>query len=78
MSWVPNLKYLAPVSMIANLFMGSGLAITIYYLVKDLDPTAIKETQLWGNLSDYPSFVSTTVFAMAAIGWYLNPPSLTY
>nr|CAI5853462.1 unnamed protein product [Callosobruchus analis] len=34
--YVPNLKYLAPVSMIANVFMGIGLGITFYYLVTDV------------------------------------------
>lgn len=33
MAWVRNLKYLAPVSMVANVFMGIGLGITFYYLV---------------------------------------------
>ncbi|XP_026678309.1 proton-coupled amino acid transporter-like protein pathetic, partial [Diaphorina citri] len=36
LSWVPNLKSLAPVSMVANLLMGTGLGITFYYIVWDL------------------------------------------
>ncbi|XP_030385623.1 proton-coupled amino acid transporter-like protein pathetic isoform X2 [Scaptodrosophila lebanonensis] len=64
-SWVPNLKYLAPVSMVANVFMGSGLGITFYYLVMDLPPIQERE---YVNLSTLPAFFSITIFAMEAIG----------
>ena len=33
---VRNLKYLAPVSVVANLLQFTGLAITFYYLVMDI------------------------------------------
>lgn len=65
LSWIPNLKYLAPVSMIANLFMASGLGITFYYLVQDLPPI---ETRVLANVSTLPAFFSITIFAMEAIG----------
>ncbi|XP_030570070.1 proton-coupled amino acid transporter-like protein pathetic [Drosophila novamexicana] len=64
-AWVPNLKYLAPVSMVANVFMGLGLGITFYYLVQDLPP--IQERALF-TLSTLPAFFSITIFAMEAIG----------
>lgn len=64
-AWVPNLKYLAPVSMVANVFMGLGLGITFYYLVQDLPP--IEERSLF-TLSTLPAFFSITIFAMEAIG----------
>ncbi|TDG52519.1 hypothetical protein AWZ03_000752 [Drosophila navojoa] len=64
-AWVPNLKYLAPVSMVANVFMGLGLGITFYYLVQDLPP--IEERSLV-TLSTLPAFFSITIFAMEAIG----------
>lgn len=66
LSWVPNLKYLAPVSMIANLFMGTGLAITFYYLVSDLKP--VNSLPAMGTLATIPEFISITIFAMEAIG----------
>ncbi|CAG4984943.1 unnamed protein product [Parnassius apollo] len=67
MAWIRNLKYLAPVSMIANLFMGVGLGITFYYLVGtgglSFDKvTAVKPPVEW------PEFFSLTIFAMEAIG----------
>lgn len=66
LSYVPNLKYLTPVSMIANGFMGVGILITMYYLVIDL-PT-IKTEQLTGDLAQFPTFFSITIFALEAIG----------
>lgn len=64
-AWVPNLKYLAPVSMVANVFMGLGLAITFYYLVQDLPPLEQRE---YSVMSTLPQFFSITIFAMEAIG----------
>ncbi|XP_078043406.1 solute carrier family 36 member pathetic [Augochlora pura] len=66
LSWIPNLKYLAPVSMIANIFMGTGLGITFYYLVWDLPP--LTSVSLMAPISGFPQFFSITVFAMEAIG----------
>lgn len=66
LSYVPNLKYLAPVSMIANIFMAFGLGITIYYLVTDLPP--ISERELATDITKFPVFFSITIFAIEAIG----------
>lgn len=52
LSWVPNLKYLAPVSMIANGLMGIGLGITFYYLVFDLPD--VSSRPMVGNLMEFP------------------------
>ena len=65
LSWVPNLKYLAPVSMIANLFMGTGLGITFYYLVQDVPPL---QDRPYFEFYSLPAFFSITIFAMEAIG----------
>lgn len=66
LSWIPNLKYLAPVSMVANLFMGTGLGITFYYLVGNLKP--LTSVPLIAPIAGFPQFFSITVFAMEAIG----------
>ncbi|EFN70451.1 Proton-coupled amino acid transporter 4 [Camponotus floridanus] len=66
LSWVPDLKYLAPVSMVANIFMGVGLGITFYYLVWDIPP--LSSIPLIGTIETFPQFFSITVFAMEAIG----------
>lgn len=66
LAWVPNLKYLAPVSMIANIFMSLGLGITFYYLVVDIPP--ISERELIADISTFPIHFSITIFAIEAIG----------
>jgi proton-coupled amino acid transporter len=68
LSWIPNLKYLAPVSMVANVFMGTGLGITFYYLVKDMKPIDREQIPFMANVSEFPNFFSITIFAMEAIG----------
>ena len=67
LGFVPNLKYLAPVSMIANLFMAVGLGITIYYLVQDI-PDASTRPQFNASVNTIPQFFSIVIFAMEAIG----------
>lgn len=66
LSWVPNLKYLAPVSMIANAFMAIGLGITFYYLVIDLQPH--KDVVSFTSVLKLPPFFGIVIFAMEAIG----------
>ncbi|XP_023028356.2 proton-coupled amino acid transporter-like protein pathetic [Leptinotarsa decemlineata] len=63
---VPNLKYLAPVSMVANVAMAFGLGITMYYLVADIP--AISERRQVAELATLPIFLSITIFAIEAIG----------
>lgn len=65
LSWIPNLKYLAPVSMVANVFMGTGLGITFYYLVMDVPPI---QERAYFNVSTMPAFFAIAIFAMEAIG----------
>lgn len=66
LSWIPNLKYLAPVSMIANVFMCAGLGITFYYLVTDMP--ALSERPMYVSVLGWPSFFAIVIFAMEAIG----------
>ncbi|XP_065348596.1 proton-coupled amino acid transporter-like protein pathetic [Cloeon dipterum] len=66
LSWVPNLKYLAPVSMLANGLMGCGLGITVYYLVQELP--APSERPHFNGFGGLPQFFSIVIFAMEAIG----------
>lgn len=65
--WIRNLKYLAPVSMIANVFMAVGLGITFYYLVGtgglDFNKISLVKPPV-----EWPEFFSLTIFAIEAIG----------
>ncbi|PZC80404.1 proton-coupled amino acid transporter-like protein pathetic [Helicoverpa armigera] len=69
MAWIRNLKYLAPVSMVANVFMGIGLGITFYYLVGtgSLQTDKINSMLIKAPV-EWPEFFSLSIFAMEAIG----------
>lgn len=67
MAWIRNLKYLAPVSMIANIFMALGLGITFYYLV-GTGERDFSKVKLITHPQEWPEFFSLTIFAMEAIG----------
>ncbi|BET02455.1 Proton-coupled amino acid transporter [Nesidiocoris tenuis] len=66
LSWIPDLKYLAPVSMVANVFMGLGLCITFSYLFDDLSSPF--ELPQFGRVYDLPQFFSITIFTMEVVG----------
>lgn len=66
LSCIRNLKFLAPVSMLANLCMATGLGITIYYFVRGLPD--IGEREMVGDMGGIPSSVAITIFAIEAIG----------
>ncbi|XP_063910326.1 proton-coupled amino acid transporter-like protein pathetic [Zophobas morio] len=67
LAFVPNLKYLAPVSMVANVCMALGLGITFYYLVKDVPPPS-ERPAVANDLSTLPICISVVIFAIEAIG----------
>ncbi|XP_046413504.1 proton-coupled amino acid transporter-like protein pathetic [Neodiprion fabricii] len=67
LSWVPNLKYLAPVSMVANAFMVVGLGITFYYFVMNMHPPS-EVHMVTETVSTLPAFFSISIFAIEAIG----------
>lgn len=66
LSCIRNLKFYAPVSMVANLCMATGLGITIYYFVTDLP--ALNTRPIMGDISSIPSSIAITIFAIEAIG----------
>lgn len=66
LAYVPNLKYLAPVSMVANFCMAVGLGITFYYLVIDIPQ--VTERPYVAHISTLPVCISVVMFAIEAIG----------
>uniref|UniRef100_A0A3Q2XHH6 Solute carrier family 36 member 1 n=1 Tax=Hippocampus comes TaxID=109280 RepID=A0A3Q2XHH6_HIPCM len=64
--FTPNLKYLAPLSLIANLVMATSLVLIYFYSI-----THIKypiDLPLVGQAKDYPLFFGTAIFAFEGIG----------
>lgn len=63
---IRNLKHLAPFSIIANILMGTGVAITMYYIFVDL-PSASSRPAI-ADLHKLPMFFGTVIFALEGIG----------
>ncbi|XP_077302200.1 proton-coupled amino acid transporter-like protein acs [Arctopsyche grandis] len=66
---IRNLKYLTPFSMLANLMMIVGLAITLYFACTDLPhPSERPYIADWSRL---PLYFGTTIYAFEGIGLVL-------
>ena len=69
LNWIRNLKYLAPFSMSANVFMGIGLGIIFYYIFQDLPsmyrPNFETGFSSWKQL---PLYFGTAIYAFEGIG----------
>lgn len=63
---IRSLKFLAPFSMIANLFTGAAMCITFYYVFQDLPSVGARPQMAeWTQL---PLFFGTAIFALEGIG----------
>jgi len=72
LNWIRNLKYLAPFSMIANIFMGIGLGIIFYYIFLDLP--SINNANIAIGFSSWkqlPLYFGTAIYAFEGIGMIL-------
>lgn len=63
---VRNLKYLAPISTIANILMITGIIITLYYSMQELPD--ISSRRYIADLEQLPLFFGTALFAFEGIG----------
>lgn len=64
--FTPNLKYLAPLSLIANLVMSASLVLIYFYSLTHI--TSPISLPLVGHAKDYPLFFGTAIFAFEGIG----------
>ncbi|KAK4325594.1 hypothetical protein Pmani_003836 [Petrolisthes manimaculis] len=63
---IRSLKVLAPFSLISNVFLGLGLAITFHYLLTDVPSSYDRpEFKSWNQL---PLFLGTSIYAFEGIG----------
>ena len=63
---IRNLKYLSPVSMLANILQFVGLGIIFYYLLQDIPPVSERKAfASWGQL---PLYFGTAIYAFEGIG----------
>ncbi|XP_068181161.1 proton-coupled amino acid transporter 1 [Antennarius striatus] len=64
--FIPNLKYLAPMSLIANLVMSASLVLIYIYSIMNIRyPIDLPKV---GRGKDYPLFFGTAIFAFEGIG----------
>uniref|UniRef100_A0A1B6C3V7 Amino acid transporter transmembrane domain-containing protein n=1 Tax=Clastoptera arizonana TaxID=38151 RepID=A0A1B6C3V7_9HEMI len=66
LSFIRNLKRLAPVSQFANIITFAAIGITMYYIFKDLPP--MDSVEMVGTASGFILYVGTTLFALEAVG----------
>ncbi|CAB1325013.1 unnamed protein product [Coregonus sp. 'balchen'] len=59
--FTPNLKYLAPLSLVANLVMCTSLVLIYFFCFTNI-PNHINLPKV-GHANDYPLFFGTTIFA---------------
>lgn len=63
---IRNLKYLSPISMLANILQFIGLGIIFYYLLQDIPYSWERKTfASWGQL---PLYFGTAIYAFEGIG----------
>lgn len=65
-NWVRNLKLLAPLSTAANVITFISFGIIMYFLFSDNITFTGKEP--YGEMSKFPLFLGTVLFALEAIG----------
>ncbi|KAK8379494.1 hypothetical protein O3P69_019424 [Scylla paramamosain] len=68
--YIPDLKYLAPVSLIAGTIQIVGLGICLYYMVRDL-PEINEELPAFGGWAGLPMYFGSAVYAFEGIGLVL-------
>ena len=68
-SLILNLKYLAPFSLMANLFIGTGIAVVLNYVFQDLPST--KDRTKIGDIATIPLFFGTAIYAFEGISLVL-------
>lgn len=64
-SLIPNLKYLAPCSTVANVCMAVGIGVVLYYALQSVPD--ISERKYIGDWSTIPLFFGTAIYAFEGI-----------
>jgi len=63
---IRNLKYLSPISMLANILQMVGLGLVFFYLLQDLPGTW--ERKAYADWKQYPLYFGTAIYAFEGIG----------
>ncbi|CAL4062977.1 unnamed protein product, partial [Meganyctiphanes norvegica] len=68
--YIPDLKYLAPVSLIAGVIQFFGLLITFYYILRDI-PEVEEKVPGFAGWSGLPLYFGSAIYAFEGIGLVL-------
>ncbi|XP_042231441.1 proton-coupled amino acid transporter-like protein pathetic [Homarus americanus] len=68
--YIPNLKYLAPVSLMAGAVQIIGITICFYYMLRDL-PHVQEELPAFAGFSTLPLYFGSAIYAFEGIGLVL-------
>ncbi|XP_066147989.1 proton-coupled amino acid transporter-like protein CG1139 isoform X1 [Euwallacea fornicatus] len=63
---IKNLKFLSPLSMIANILVAVGMSVTFYYIFSDLP--SFDSQPAYESVTKLPIFFGTAIFALEGIG----------
>ncbi|CAA9995095.1 unnamed protein product [Nesidiocoris tenuis] len=66
LSWVKNLKYLTPVSLVAAILTCTGLGVTFFYVFRGLKD--VETVRLFAPWEKLPLFFGTAIYAFEGIG----------
>nr|XP_053654392.1 proton-coupled amino acid transporter-like protein pathetic isoform X2 [Cherax quadricarinatus] len=69
-SYIPNIKYLVPVSMVAGAVQMTGITICLYYMLRDL-PHVHEDLPAFAGWASLPLYFSSSIFAFQGIGLVL-------
>ncbi|XP_030745997.1 proton-coupled amino acid transporter-like protein CG1139 isoform X3 [Sitophilus oryzae] len=67
--FVKNLKFLAPLTIVANVITAISFAIIYYYIFNE--PISLEDRNAIGEVKNYPLFFGTVLFALESIGMIL-------
>lgn len=65
-NWIRNLKFLAPLSTIANCITFASFGIILYYIFRE--PLSFENREVIGKVENFPLYFGTVLFALEAIG----------
>lgn len=66
LTWIKNLKLLAPFSTFANVITVVSFGITLYYII--IKGPTFEGREAVGEIKDFPLYFGTVLFALEAIG----------
>lgn len=68
--YIPDLKHLAPISLLASVIQMTGIIITFYYIIRDL-PEVYERVPAFNSWATMPLYFGSAIYAFEGIGLIL-------